>query len=91
MAFKCNLTHVQHSPYQPLLDFFDIASLSERRKIYDMKFIFKLVNGFINCLIILDSLNFNVPQCRTRSTTMFYVSTHKTNYASASPMNRIIY
>jgi len=57
---------------------------------YDITFLFKLVNGFINCPIILGSLNFNAPQCRTRSTTIFYVFTHKTNYASASPMNRIM-
>lgn len=90
LAFKCNLFRLRHSPYEPLLHYFDIASLSERRKIYDMKFLFKLVNGYINSPEILGSLNFYVPQCRTRSTTMFYVFTHKTNYASASPINRIM-
>lgn len=90
MAFKCNLNRMPHSPYEPLLRYFDIGSLSERRKIFDMKFLFKLVIGYINCPEILGFLNFYVPQCRTRSTTMFYIYTHKTNYMSASPMNRIM-
>jgi len=62
MAFKCNLTREQYSPYQPLLYFCDSVSFSERRNISDMKFLFKLVNGFINCLEILGFLNFNVTQ-----------------------------
>jgi len=57
-----------------------------------MKFLFKLVKNYINyyCPEILSSLNFYVPQCRTRFTTMFYVFTQRTNYyAVASPTKRI--
>ncbi|KAF0754146.1 Uncharacterized protein FWK35_00014212 [Aphis craccivora] len=39
---------------------------------------------------MLSLLNFYVPQYRNRSTTMCYVFTHKTNYGSVSPMNRIM-
>lgn len=80
---------MQHCSYQPLLLNFVIASLSERKKISGMKFLFKLVNGFINSPEILGSLNFNVSRCRIRSTAMFYVFTYSTNYAVAS-MNKII-
>jgi len=90
MAFKYNIIRVPHSPYQSLLHFFDITSLSEGREIYDIKFLFKLVNGFINNPEILGYFNFNVPQYRTRSTTMFYVCIHKTNYVSSFPINRIM-
>lgn len=90
MAFKCNLTHMPHSPYEPLLHYFDIGSLSEQKKIYDMKFLFKFVIGYINFPEIIGFLNFYVPQCRTRSTTIFDVFTHKTNYISDSPMNGIM-
>lgn len=31
-------SRMQHSSYKPLLHFLEIASLPERRKIYDMKF-----------------------------------------------------
>ena len=91
MAFKCNLTRLRHSPYATPLHYFDIGSLSERRNIYDMTFLFKLVNGYINCPEVLGFLNLYVPQYRTNSSTMFYVFTYKTNYASAFPMeNRIM-
>lgn len=53
-------------------------------------FFLKLVNGYKNRFEILSSLNLNVPQCRTRFTTIFYVLTHRTNYAVAFPINRII-
>ncbi|KAF0765528.1 Uncharacterized protein FWK35_00011936 [Aphis craccivora] len=49
-----------------------------------------MVTSIGNCLEILGFLNFYVPQCRTRSTTMFYIFTHRTNYISASTMNRIM-
>jgi len=55
-----------------------------------MKFLFKLIIGYIDFLETLSFLNCYVSQCRTRSTTMFYVFTHKTNYGSACPINRIM-
>lgn len=90
MAFTCNINRVQHFSYQPLKYFFDIASLSERRKISDMKFLVKPVKGFINRPEILNVLNFNVPQCRTRFATMLYIFTYRTKYALASLINRIM-
>jgi len=35
----------------------------------------------------LNSLNFNVPQCQTRSTDTFYVQIPKTNYAFNASVN----
>ena len=70
MAFKCNLTHMQNYPYQLLLHFFNIDSLSKRRKTYDMTFLFKLVNGFINRPEILMSLNIELGQ------PLYFISLH---------------
>lgn len=88
MAFKCNLTRVQHVPYQVLLKLFDIVGLSKKRKINYVQLLFKLDNGFIDCPLILSFLNFNDPECKTRFTDMFYVFIQRTNYVSASPTNR---
>lgn len=55
-----------------------------------MRLLFKFVNGFINCPENVDSINFNVTQYRTRSTSMFYIFTHRTNYALESSINRIM-
>lgn len=56
-----------------------------------MHIVFKLLNVFIDCPEIVCYLNFIVPQCRTKSTTMFYVFTRrKKMYALASSINRIM-
>lgn len=89
MAIKWNLNRVQLSLYQPLFDLIDIAGLSKRKKITDVKFLFKLAYGFIKCPEILGSLNLNVLQFKASSTAIFYMFTHRTNYSLASPINRI--
>lgn len=51
------------------------------------------IRAYINCPEILSFLNFNIPQCKTgktRSTITFFVFTQRTNYASASPINRMM-
>jgi hypothetical protein len=69
---------------------FDIFSLSEERKISDLKFLFKLAWDFIDCPEILGSFHFEVPLCRTKPTTTFYIFTQRTNNALSSSVNRII-
>jgi len=90
LAFKCNVIRESHSPYQPLLNLFQIDCLSDRRKLIDLKFLFKLVNGYTDCPELLSCLNFNVPQRRTRSTNIFYICSQRTNYSLSSPINRIM-
>ena len=69
-----------------------MISLAERRKIIDLKFLFKLVNGHLNCPKLFSCLKFNVPHCRTRSAKTFYIPFQRTKYyALSSPINRLIY
>jgi len=49
MPYKCNIIRVPHSSYQPLLNTFNIQSLSKRRKVNDLIFLFKLLNGYFFC------------------------------------------
>ncbi|XP_022162460.1 uncharacterized protein LOC111028218 [Myzus persicae] len=92
MSYKCNIIRVPHSSYQPLLNTFNIQSLANRRKVNDLLFLFKLLNGFFYCPELLSFLNFSVPQVRTRSSiiTTFYINNHKTNYALSAPINRMM-
>jgi hypothetical protein len=92
MSYKCNIIRVPHSSYQPLLNTFNIQSLANRRKVNDLLFLFKLLNGFFFCPELLSFLNFSVPQVRTRSSIIstFYINNHKTNYALSAPINRMM-
>lgn len=56
-GLKCNnISRVHHTPYQLLLNFFKVVGLSERRDIHDIRFLFKLINGLIDCPEILNFL-----------------------------------
>jgi len=60
MSYKCNIIRVPYSSYQPLLNTFNIQSLTKRRKVNDLIFLFKLLNGFFFCPELLSFLNFSV-------------------------------
>lgn len=80
----------QNTLYRPLLNMFDVVGLSERRKINYIKFLFNLTNGYIDCPELLSFLNFYAPQFGSRSSPTLYAFNRKTNYASASPINRLM-
>lgn len=61
-----------------------VLSLLERRKNVGLTFLFELVDGYIDCPELLSFLNFNVPQCKTSSTTIVYVFSKRTICAIAS-------
>ncbi|XP_060878360.1 uncharacterized protein LOC132950803 [Metopolophium dirhodum] len=90
ISYKCNIPRKPHSQYTPLLNQLNMTTLAERRKIIDLKFLYKIVNGFLNCPELLSCLNFNIPHCRTRSANTFYISFQRTNYALCSPINRLM-
>jgi Reverse transcriptase (RNA-dependent DNA polymerase)/Endonuclease-reverse transcriptase len=48
-----------------------LTPLTTRRRNMDMVFLHKLVNGEIDSATVLQQLNFNVPQCATRSVQVF--------------------
>lgn len=57
-----------------------------------MKFLFKLLNGFVFCPELLSSFDFFVSQFRTRSSikNTFYLITQKSICASFAPINRMM-
>lgn len=90
VSYKCNIPRQRHTPYKPLLDTLNMNSLEIRRNIIDLKFLYKVLNGFIYSSEILNYLNFYVPKCQTRSTNTFYLKLQKTNYLNDAPINRIM-
>jgi len=90
ISYKCNIPRSLHTEYIPLLIKLNMTGLAARKNIIDLKFLYKTVNGLINCPELLSSLNFNVPQCQTRSKKTFYIQLQRTNYALVSPLNRLM-
>jgi len=88
LSYKCNIPRLPHSPYNPLLSTLNMSSLAVRRNILDFKFLFKLVNGYIDCPELLSFINLYVPQRQIRNTYTFHNHLHRTNYIMNSPLNR---
>jgi hypothetical protein len=65
----------------------NMTSLAVRRKMIDVSFLHKKLNGFIKSLELLSCLNFNVPYCRTKPAKMFYIPLQRTNYELGLPID----
>ncbi|KAG8316587.1 hypothetical protein J6590_047728 [Homalodisca vitripennis] len=65
-----------------------LQPLALRRKIFDLVFLYKLVNGDLNCPQLLERVRFHVPTS-TRSSNLFARLHHSTNYERNSTMVRI--
>lgn len=57
--------------YHPALAYFNITTLEDRRRSADMIFLYKVINGHINCSDLLASVTFNAPQRHMRSRPLF--------------------
>jgi hypothetical protein len=66
-----------------------LSSLSTRRKISDISFLYKPVNGLVSCPPLLERILFHVPQYYSRSCPTFHLETQRTNYDQNSPLNRL--
>lgn len=83
--------HLPYCDYDRRCVIFDFLSLQKRRVMFDLIFLFKLVNGALNSPALLSELNFNIPQRLTRSNTIFRLNASNTNLHQNSPMVRIQY
>lgn len=73
-------------PHEELLAAFSVDDLESRRRYFSLVFLFKLLNGTMDCPDILSCLHFNVPDIRTRSNAYsFYLPTVRTNLLKFSP------
>ncbi|XP_054283758.1 uncharacterized protein LOC129000783 [Macrosteles quadrilineatus] len=67
----------------------DLRTLVYRRKVFDLMFLHRLVNGEILCPELLERISFHVPGGGTRSRELFARSYHATLYEQHSAIARI--
>ncbi|XP_046666385.1 uncharacterized protein LOC124358136 [Homalodisca vitripennis] len=77
------------TPVLQLEQRFHLQSLYHRRIIFDLLFLFKLMNGLVDCPVLLEMVDFSVPR-GTRSRTVFCRKFLPTNYACNSGVARIL-
>lgn len=90
LAFTCpGISH--RSPYENRLAFFKMDKLRDRRKIRDLSFLYKLVNGLTDCSSILNEISLTVTSRypRHKISKTFHVKFARTNLAYNSPLSRI--
>lgn len=67
-----------------------LKSLENRRKLLSLKFVYKLVCGYIDCPALLGLINFNVPTRFLRHNYVFNLPIHRSNYSANEPINRAL-
>lgn len=72
--------------YDFLLHSLKLLKLSDRRKIFDLIFLYKIVNYLLDSPDILMLIQFHVPTIRSRSSSMYYCD----NYTTVSGYNSVI-
>ncbi|KAG8240577.1 hypothetical protein J6590_105723, partial [Homalodisca vitripennis] len=77
------------TPVLQLEQRFNLQSLYHRRIIFDLLFLFRLINGLVDCPALLEMVDLSVPR-GTRSRTVFCRKFLPTNYACNSGVARIL-
>lgn len=72
-------------PYEERCKLINLDSLAARRKLLQQMFVFGLLNGDVDCSLLLGQMNINVPQRRLRGYTLLWQSTHRTRYGFYEP------
>jgi len=88
LSNKCNIQRLPHTSYEPLLSYLNMNTLQVRRVKHDICFIYKLLNGYVNCPDLLSDVSFLVPGHTTRQTYTFYVPFQRTLYGKNAPLIR---
>lgn len=89
LAFKCGYQREDYQ-YDDILFQFNLQSLQTRRQIAELCFLYNVLNGGIQCPQLLALVPFNVSVRRGRSTNLFVVPFHPTNYGKNNPFTRIL-
>lgn len=66
----------------------NIHPLATRRRVNDLCFIHKLINGKIDCPYLLGLINLKIPTRSLRYNEVFSVPFHRTSYAAHAPISR---
>lgn len=77
-------------PYEDRLKLINLQSLSKRREVADIIFAHELVSGNIDCHALLEKICININLRNLRSTPLFYLAPHRTDYGQNEPINRML-
>ena len=80
-SFDCN--------YNELLHYFNMESLSIRRKIHSISFLYKFLHGQINDSAILSRIPFNIPRLNVKTNLTFYLKSLRANYELKCPIRQM--
>ena len=86
-AYKLNITINQHD-YTSIKSLLNLPSPASRRDLADISFLYKLINNHIDAPYLLEHISFNIPAYNNRTTHIFYLQSHSTNYLKNSPILR---
>ncbi|XP_046686354.1 uncharacterized protein LOC124372024 [Homalodisca vitripennis] len=75
-------------PIKNFISQFEIFSLQARFDLHDIMFLFKIINGIINCPELLGEIGFRTPSS-TRSTDLFVHNFYRTNYMRSGTIARL--
>ena len=75
--------------YNLLLARHQIHSLSSRRQLYSANFLWNLIQGKIDCPILLANVNFHVPRIVSRHASSFLPSIPRTNQLRKAPLEHM--
>jgi hypothetical protein len=90
IRFKCSIPRESHTTYNSLLSLLNLQTLEHRRVSLGLCFLYKILNGNVDCPDFLSRLTFYTPTFNTRSTNTFRLSLQVTNYANNIPCNRLM-
>jgi hypothetical protein len=72
-----------------IANFAGLKSLKTRQLVFNSTFVYKILNGEIDCPELLHKIGLKVPSFNSRHNLPFAVQQSKTNYFSNSPMYRL--
>jgi hypothetical protein len=72
--------------YSPVLHKLSLSMLADRRVVNNLNFLKNLIDASVDVPTLFSLINFRVPPRRTRSTTIFTIPMHATNYSANNPV-----
>ncbi|XP_075167476.1 uncharacterized protein LOC142239568 [Haematobia irritans] len=67
-----------------------LKSLENRRMLQSQMFLYKIINGLVDCSDLLNLLSLNVPPRLLRHNKFFHIPLHRTNYSINEPITRAL-
>lgn len=90
LCFANNRCH-ELTSYDARASFYRVTPLEKRRAVADLIFLYKIVNGHIDCSDLLNRLQFSVPRLSSRlhNRRTFVLPACRTNHGQNSPIYRL--